>query len=323
MQKRGFEFSFAWLFAILVGAVILFLAIYGVTRIIETGKYETGAITAKQLSIIFEPLETGLASGKSNIARLKEETRIINKCFPEGDFGLQRISLSIKSGLGKKWSEPSPKGGIPITNKYIFSQDIEEGKEVYFFSKSFEMPWKISEIIFLTTQKYCFINAPYEVEKDASLLENINLKNCSSNDIRVCFGFGEDCDIKVRGDCRGADCESEYDFGVVEKINEEGERESLVYIKSLKYGAIFSSKEIYECNVRRLMKRLFQQSLIYQDEANFISSKCGSLPVPELISLRTQAKNLADSGELGDLLILKQTADNVNKQNEIAECSLW
>ena len=78
MKKKGFEFSFAWLFAIIVGAVIIFLAIFASTRFIRTGRYQMDTITAEQLSIIFEPLETGLASGKSNIAELKAETRIYN-----------------------------------------------------------------------------------------------------------------------------------------------------------------------------------------------------------------------------------------------------
>ncbi len=314
--KRGFEFSFAWLFAVLVGAVIIFLAIYATTKFIKTSRYQLDTITAKQLSIIFEPLETGLASGKSTMAELRDETRVHNRCFSGGAFGQNLISLSTKSGIGKKWQEPGPEGGIPIPNKYIFSSSIEEGKIVYFFSKPFKMPWKVSEVIFLTTERYCFINPPEEVEDEVEglQLQNIKSENCSSKDIRVCFGSGIDCDIIVRGSCI-ADCESEYDYGYVDKKGEK-----ITYTDSLMYAAIFSDKEIYECNVKRLMKRLIQQALLYKDEADFLTGKCESLPLSGLIQLMNSAKSLNDSE---NLYLVRQIAKEVDKQNRAAQCGLW
>ena len=39
MNKKGFlQISFQWIFAIVVGIVILFLAIYGVSKLIGTGE---------------------------------------------------------------------------------------------------------------------------------------------------------------------------------------------------------------------------------------------------------------------------------------------
>ncbi len=316
MQKKGFEFSFAWLFAIIVGAIILFLAIFAISKLIKTSRYQLDTITAKQLSIIFEPLETGLASGKSNMARLREETRIYNDCIDEGNFGLQRISLSTKQSLGKEWQEPGAE--IDIPNKYIFSSGIEEGEEVYFFSKPFEMPWKVSEIIFLSTKQYCFVNAPEEIEDDVLglMLGNVKLNNCSVGDIKVCFGSGLDCDITVKGQCFGgfSDCESEYDYGFVEK-----QGESLFYTGSLIYAAIFSSPDIYECNVKRLMKRLVRQALIFKDEADFLSVKCGTLPLSGLLQLISVAKIKKSS----DLLLVRQVAREVEEQNQASQCNLW
>jgi hypothetical protein len=312
MKKKGFEFSFAWLFAIIAGAAILFLAIYGTSRFIRTSKYHLDTITAKQLSIIFDPLEVGLASGKSNIAKLKEETRIFNDCSSEGYFGKHHISLSIKLGVGR-WQEPG--GKIAVPNKYIFSQDIEEGKTIYFFSKPLEMPWKVSEIIFLTTEQYCFVNAPDFVQDEVVglNLRNIKIENCSAGDVRVCFGK-ERCDIRVEGSCFG-ECESEYDYGFVTK----GE-ERLFYVDGLLYAGIFSSREIYECNVKRLMKRLVQQALLYKDEASFLADKCASLPFVGLLQMANAAKTLEKPE---DLLLVRQIAEQVDKQNEAAECDLW
>ena len=307
-NKRGFEFSFAWLFAIIAGAFIIFLAIYSTMKIIGTEKYQLDTMTAKQLSIIFEPFETDLASGKASLAALNEETRIYSSCFSDGSFGKQKISLSTKSSIGKKWSEPG--GEISITNKYIFSNATEQGRQVYFFSKPFEMPWKISEIIFLTAGKYCFANTPEEIADEISGLniKSIVLENCS-NEIKVCFN-SRNCKINVVGEC--LNCENKYEYGYIEK---EGKK--LYFSGSLIYGAVFSSPEIYECNVKRLMKRLFQESAILEDETNFLAGKCGSRSFAVLANL---ARNLKNSQ---DLILINKEAKNLDGQNEASKCKLW
>jgi len=313
MRKKGFEFSFAWLFAVVVGAIIIFFAIYFAIKLIGTKEYEISTITAKQLSIIFEPLEVGLASGKSSIAGLREETRIYNRCFSEGSFGKQKFSLARK-GFGNKWTKEG--GDISITNKYIFSNSSEDGRVIYFFSKPFEMPWKVSEIIFLSTNGYCFINAPEEIRDEVSglNLQNIKIENCTDKEIKVCFGQGN-CDIKVTGACLDYDCESEYDYGFVEK-----DKEKVFYTGSLIYAAIFSDKEIYECNIKRLISRLVQQALIYMDESSFLTGKCGSLPETSLLQIANIARSLKDSE---DLILIKTAAENADRENEASECKLW
>ncbi len=56
-QKAQFQISFAWLFAIIVGAFILFLAIYAAVKVINIGESATSAITGKEISILLNPLE--------------------------------------------------------------------------------------------------------------------------------------------------------------------------------------------------------------------------------------------------------------------------
>jgi len=307
--KKGFDFSFAWLFAILVGAVIIFLAVYFAVKMVGTGTSYVNTVMAKQLSIIFEPLETGLLSGeKPAPVLLKEDTRIFNKCFPEGNFGKQQFSISTKSGFGK-WNNPGAEINIP--NKYVFSNSTEEGKKVYFFSKPFEMPFKVSEIIFLSMQNYCFVNAPEEI-KDEVLglgIENIILGNCS-DEIKVCFGSG-DCEIKVQGSC--LNCESSYEYGFVSKNGK-----SMFYTGSLLYGAIFASPDVYECNVERLGKRLRQEALLLKDESGFLSGKCGAVSTSLVMLANTALINNSQQ-----LLLVKNAADKVEIENEAAECKLW
>lgn len=313
MRKKGLEFNFAWLFAIIAGAVILFLAIYSVVNIVGTERYKLDTITAKQLSIIFEPMETGLASGKSSVADLRENTRIYDTCYADGYFGKQKISLATQSSIGKKWQEPG--GEISIPNKYIFSGSMEEGKRVYLLSKSFEMPWKISEIIFLTTKQYCFVNAPEEIIDEVTGLNlgNVKVENCTGKETKVCFGSGN-CEIKVIGSCISSDCESEYDYGVVSK-----EGASLYYAGSLIYGAIFSDKEIYNCNVKRLMKRLAEQANLYEQEANFLVGRCES----SINLAQLQNFAIAVQKSQSNLNFAYVEAKSVNEENDASQCKLW
>lgn len=312
-NKKGFEFSFAWIFAVIIGACIIFLAIYGVSKLI-TGERETeSAITTKQLTIIFEPMETGLTETKKTApVEFRDVTRLHNTCLNTGNFGNQIFSTETKSGIGEKWHESQIE--IEVPNKYVFSSSLEEGKKFYFFSKPFMLPWKISELIFITANTYCFRNAPEEVEDDVKKFENIHLTNCTSKDIEVCFGSGE-CDISVSGQCFGIGCESKYDYGTITKNSE-----SMYYVGSLLYGGIFSPVSVYECNVGRLMKRLREQSMLLGEEADFLSVKCGTMPSIGLISLRAAAENLQDSA---DLKLVKENADEADNQNVYARCKLW
>jgi len=312
MNKKGFEFSFAWIFAIVIGAIIIFLAIYATMRFVDTRKYQLNTVTAKQLSIIFEPMETGLASAKSTKVELREETKIYNDCFTSGGFGSHRFSLSSKSGIGSKWSDKG--GDIKITNKYIFSQDVEQGKTVYFFSKPLELPWKVSELIFLSTSQYCFKNAPDFVESEVFglNLQNVRINNCTGDEINVCFD-SSGCDIIVRGTCTDFQCENKYEQGIIEK-----EGKTLKYAGSLMYAGIFSSSEIYECNVNRLMKRLMQQALIFRDESNFLSVKCGALSSLSFLRIINLAKI-----DNPDIWIIRNEAKQLDNENENAECQLW
>ena len=71
MNKRGFlQISFAWLFAIIIGAFILVLAIYASTKIIKTEQLSLDAKTAKEIGVLLNPLETGFETGKTTSIKL-------------------------------------------------------------------------------------------------------------------------------------------------------------------------------------------------------------------------------------------------------------
>ncbi len=314
MNTKAFEFSFAWMFALLVGAVILFLAVYVATGILRGGSYERDTEIAKELTILFDPFETGFAESKASMITLPTASRIYNDCSSKGVFGSQIISSSQQT-FGK-WSDPG--GDIRVNNRYVFSREIEEGKKLYLFSKNFEMPFKVAEMIVLTSRKYCFKNLPNDVDDPLKNLnlESIEFDTCSIGSVIVC-AHPEACDVQIKDLCgTGVPCDEIFEYGYVLRA---GKR--MYYRGNLLYAAIFSSPELYECNVKRLAKRLEQLSLLYKDQ-NTLARGCGNVIDGPLLQLSRNAASLTGSDDLGalwdDAQVLEGIHDRLNEN-----CRIW
>jgi hypothetical protein len=306
LKKRGaLEISFGWLFAIIAGGVILFLAIYFSTKLIQTGTETVSAETGKEIGILLDPLETSFESAQTTSITIPAETRIDNGCELTGNFGEQIIRLDQKSF--NKWIQTNV--NVRFSNKYIFSNETIEGKKFYIFSKPFSFPFKIADLIYMTSSKdrYCFIDAPTEISEEIINLkqENLLAENCSGDEIKVCFNSGN-CDINV-----------DYFNGLVEKDG------NVIYFDgdALMYGAIFSTQEVYECQLKRLMMRLKEISLLYQDKELIIANKkCEDNLRLDLNELGTLADSLTSSEEL---MIVKMKANDVEEKNNARRCLLW
>jgi hypothetical protein len=304
MKKRGYlQISFAWLFAVIVGTFILFLAIYGVTKLIKTEQTTQDAKTGKEIGILLNPLETSFETGKTTSLTLPVETRIYNKCSNNGIFGKQIIQISQKSF--NKWTETNIDVGF--SNKYIFSKRYTEGKKFYIFSKPFNFPFKVSDLIYITSslENYCFLDAPREIEDEISSLkqENLLLEDCLDNSIKVCFE-PNDCEINV-----------DYDMKYVEKRGDQ------IYFEedALMYAAIFADKEVYECQLKRLMQRTKHLASLYKDKAVFIS-QTGCHSNLNLIELSNSADSLDNSADLDSV---NNIVEDIKEKNEEADCRLW
>jgi len=305
-NKKGYlQISFGWLFAIIVGIVIIALAIYFVTKMVGTQGTIQSAKTGKEIGILLNPLETSFESAVTSSVIFPEETRIYNRCDNYGSFGTQKIEILQKSF--NKWSETDFE--VSFQNKYIFSERYSEGRTFYIFSKPFEFPFKVANLMYITSAStnYCFIDTPEDIEDEISDLKQPNLKleeECSEDDVKVCFGYG-DCEINVN-----------YDVGYVEK---EGE---IMYFETdaLMYAAIFSDKATYECQLKRLMQRIEQLSNIYLSKSNALSIKgCDPVLNPYLSSLISSASGLSDSNQLYTINNLLEEIEEKNRGN----CKLW
>ncbi len=303
--------SFGWIFALVAGAVIIFLAIYFTSRLVGNQQEVRSAEVGTEIGILLNPLETGFESAQTTSIIIPAETRIHNSCNDfSGNFGRQMIQLEQKS-LGK-WSETTTK--VSFDNKYIFSDSEVEGRKFYLFSKPFYFPFKVADLFFMTSanERYCFMNAPYDIENELLDLNQSNLitEGCVSADTTVCFD-SDKCDTNV-----------DYNSGIVEKNGEamyftEAGEES----KVLMYAAIFSSKEVYECQLKRLMMRLKFLSLLYADKEflNFNKGCNGNLR-GDLTELSDMASSFGDSEGIGEI---KMKADIIEEKNSGAICILW
>ena len=308
MKKAALEISFSWLFALIVGAFILFLAIYAVTKFTETEQTISSAKTSKELGILLNPLEISVETGKTIPLAVPLETRIYNRCnnnFDDYEFGQQIIQTEEKSF--NKWVITDI--DARFENKYIFSERFVEGRNFYLFSKPFKFPFKVTDLIYLTSaqENYCFVESPEAIEQELLDLGQANLfiENCPENSISICFN-NNNCDIKVN-----------YLLGYVEKNNERMHFET----DALMYAAIFASSEIYECQLQRVMQRLKNLALLYNGKAGFIARQgCSSELYPYLTSLKTFANTYEDSEDLSRMI---GVVDDIERKNDFADCKLW
>ena len=333
MKSRGGQFNFAWMFAIVVGGAILFLAIFGAMRTGDTYRFQADTEIAKSLSVITDPLQAGFAEGSFGKISFRQETRINNICLG-GGFGKNDISVSTRSNIGEAWNLPG--GATSIHNKYFFSSEASSGLEYYVFSKPFNFPYEISDLIFMTADNYCFLNAPEEI---ADVVVGMNIENievvhptgvplgvglpgstsdganCTLvNPVNVCFGTGDDCDVMVYGSC-GSRCDSVYDEGTVSKSSGD-----MKYVGNLMYAAIFSDKLIYDCNVGRLMYRNGKIAEEFVAKADLMDARGCNTNLRADLSVWA---GLTINATSADLIGLRSMAENMDSKNTRELCGVW
>ncbi|MFZ5954982.1 MAG: hypothetical protein ACOYT4_01025 [Nanoarchaeota archaeon] len=300
MDKRA-EFNFEWIFAIFAGIAILFLAIYGVSKIGETQKYQTDTVAAKEFTILLDPLQTNFFEDSAyNKIIFKQETQAKFKCYSE-DFGKNQVSIKTVSNIGKNAPESAL---ISVKNKYIFSKDVEQGKSFNVISMPFEFPFKVTDIVLITAEEYCFLEPPFSIKDNLIGIKNIKFENCSEDFVKVCFDYEDDCDIII-----------DESSGFVEKNDQK-----LYYSGNLLYAAIVSDKEIYDCNVERLLYRTKMISDIYAQKADLATTKnCNTNIKADL----EHFSNLLNEADPSSLYLLERLAKELDKRNNKEVCSLW
>lgn len=304
MNKRGYEFSFAWIFAIFVGAIVIFFAIYATTKVIDTQRTTIDTVSAKRIGILLTPVETNLESSRLAKISVSQETRLITECETQGNFGVQKISSLVKSGIGDDWQ---PEAGVQSSfrNKYIFAQtETHSEEEFYIFTKPFKFPYKVADLTIIWSDKkpYCFVfssetGEQNQLKEELEILnpENIELvseiSSCSSTSRKVCFEDASSCDVLVSLSTNKIKYEDGKTYDFVESLDNENKF-------SLLFAAIFSDSQTYECQTQRLAKRAANLADLYRLKSNFLSEKgCSSSPL--LPAALQTLKNSLSSSDLG------------------------
>ncbi len=271
-NKRGYENSFAWIFAIIAGATIIFLAIYAISNFIGMFKTLRGSESALEIGTLLTPFENSIEEGKLNIIKTREETEIYNDCVESGEFGTQKISVKVNSKIGKENIKGVPSG---FKNRYLFSDDVLKGKEFYVLSKPFDFPFKIGDLIISWSKdkKYCFVDLRnyQDVKKDVeggnfgNVVNTTSTRACDEESIKVCFANpNNDCNIIVGNN----------------KVMHKEKNKEVFYTLfdedlGLMYAAIFSDPEIYNCQIKRLAKRAVLLEKLYEQKASLSKSLGG------------------------------------------------
>ena len=304
-SKRGYEFSFAWIFAIFVGAVIIFLAIYIAIQIVGTQQAARDVSQSKALGVLLTPIETELEEGKFAKIYLTDPTRIYFECkepTPSNPFGSQNIRLSVKPPLGQRW-EDAQSPAVTFHNKYFFpsgelnafDETAAEGeKEFYVLSKPLYLPFKVADlmIIYSDKQKFCFNNIAQAPPDFRRRMEQINMTNVKltgpcdpAEHTIICFSGS--CDIGINTNLKSINNRGTIIYYV------ESSREHDPY--TLLYAAIFSDPDTYTCQVKRLMSHASKLTDIYYSKSNHIN--CGEAVRQELQYLNNTFASLIQQND--------------------------
>ena len=316
-NKRGMEFGFSWIFVIIVGAVIIFIVIYAVNKFVGTERRVSDTFISAELNNLINPIETNLENSKYVKIKFLDETRFYNECQTTGNFGKQQISTSTKLGIGDEWGQKSVRKSS--FNKYLFSRKVEEGKELNAIVKPFYNPYKVGDLTFIYSGDYCFVSPPADIEEELQELSgsgSINIginittnpNQCAPGKAIVCFNqIG--CDINVN-----------LGSQVVSRSSPE---DDVFYEGDLIYAAIFSDKELYECQLKRLMKRTSELAYVYSLKSGFLTSQgCSSNLQGDLASF---ANILSNTNSSEDFLrdVVPMANDLGRKNDAISKCKVF
>jgi len=327
-KKALFDLPYSWIFAIVAGCFIILIAIYATTRLVNTETRVENSLSGQQLLNYLDPASNGITSATSpEPIRFKKETRIYFNCsvpnsrFP---FGRETLAFTEESGILKKWPEAGE--AISRYNKYIFANNFLQGKVFYITAFPFFSGFKVDDLIMIvsSSENYCFVQPPEKIAEDLSgvhflninVTSNVNL--CAKGSIRVCFEGAYGCNISVSGDCNEDYCTSSYEKGSVTKNGKTVE-----YFGNLIYAAIFSSNEIYECNIKRLGKKINELANIYDEKIGVIGrAGCSSDISSYLKTIASQAGNLTSSSSLMNIFDEVKAMDDKNCKVDL-DCRVY
>ena len=314
LKKKGM-IEFSWMFALIIGAVILFLAFYFIGTKFTEKKVLSSIETEQSLDIIFNPFSSfgSLGATSSKVIELNKPEKLNFSC----DFN----NLGYNGILASTESVNKPR---LVYDKYLFTENSSSGKDFQIISKPFSMPWRVADLIYFIPKDtfYCFVGFNDAEDEFGSGGTGLNISNfqfevdktkCPELSVKICKIPIPGCDVTV-----------DYGSGIVGTVIKSSGRSYFVDDATM-YAAIFSDPYIYNCNLKRLAKRIDYQTGVYMGKASAISSRCSTSF--NLGLLKEKAGDLYNARNPGEfktnLEYLKNSADNLKNQNMGADCRLY
>ncbi len=318
MNKKGIEFAFSWIFAIIAGAVILISAVYITTKLVGTDRRVQDSFIASELTNVLNPIETNLEDSKYVSINFIDDTRVFNDCITEGVFGKQQISTSTKLGIGDDWGQQSVKRSS--FNKYVFSDKVIEtsNKKIRAIVRPFFTPFKTGDLTILYGNDYCFVNPTDDIKdliedlsgngrNDIGLNLTSKVDDCSTDAEIVCFNNEIGCDIDVNWR---------------NKILVKNNKQVYFYETDLQIAAIFSDSDIYECQLKRLIRRAGELAVVYSKKASYIEGSGCSNNLQNDLDEFVLSANINNSKEyVYDILPLSIRLKE--KNDKLAKCKIF
>jgi len=172
-NKKGIEITFSWIFAIIAGTLIfLFFVGFAADNMDLFGKL-TAIRVSEEMNSAFTGLKTGLVSTSLSF---NKEVKLQFKCIGEKK---EKLIVGWRSGKN-------------LYDNLVFSPEELNGNEFLLMTKSWNVPYKVDNFIFISDKRnYCLIKTPYELKnKLPSDFESL-LKYESCNGKTITFSQDE------------------------------------------------------------------------------------------------------------------------------------
>jgi len=332
MEKRGaVEIQFNWVFVLIAGALILvfFVSIVNVQR------------RAADRNLAFDILSKMdlIMSGALTVSKAGQ---IFDMPRAQIDFECNRITLY---GVSRQFQD-----------KVVFSPNVLKGRRLIVQSLDFNVPFKVSNFLYLTTSdvRYIFVgdddftrnlfeNFPQNATKEiVSSNEISNLQDKNNYKIRFVFvsptndienivlpqfikNMKDDAVSAVKIDKERVKFYKKKNNGFVSTPEDE-----FSYLhtdtNAMIYGAIFSeNSEIFKCAVDKAFKRLKYVALVYAEKEEKLKDEVSQIGRSDCLPYRAADEmnglaNYAQDKAITGIEGLMETLSNLNKGSLERSC---
>ena len=121
--------------------------------------------------------------------------------------------------------------------------------------------------------------------------------------------------------CFNSACTGEIDVDTQNKVVLKDDKQ-LFYEGDLVYGAIFSSSELYECQIKRLMKITSELAHLYAEKSDFLTVRgCSSNLGNDLRIYASLVQGVENSRQLST--VVEPASEEIRKKNDRLICELF